>query len=330
MEPSEGKGSTEGVQKPTPASATRPEPVEVSKEETVAEKPAKTAEVKTEKAQPTPRPKMKPSEIDVEKKVEKTKEEMPVVEKITVGHVHLSGCTGCLVSFADNYEGLFKILDDYADLVYALTLVDVRHIPEMDVALVEGSVCLQDKSSVEEIKEAREKAKIVVALGGCAAYGNITRFCRGGQWNQPQMESYVPINELIDVDLYIPGCAPTPQQIRNVCIMAYLLLKGTDEQKELAGAYLKPLMDLAQRGDEACGCDLMYDVINQGLCMGCGSCAAACPVRAVSMEYGKPNIDRDLCIKCGACYAQCPRSFFNFDVMNEFEGISELIKGVME
>lgn len=269
--------------------------------------------------------------MKTEQKGETTKkEEKPVSSKITVGHVHMSGCTGCLVSLADNYGGLLKILDDYADLVYGLTLADVRKIPEMDVALVEGSVCIQDHESVEDIKMTRQKAKIVVALGSCACYGNITRFARGGQHNQPQHESFLPIGDLIDVDVYIPGCAPTPQMIRNVCVAAYLLLRGTEDQKTLAAKFLKPLMNIAKSGTKACFCDLMTEVINQGLCMGCGSCAAACPVRAITHEWGKPQGQRDLCIKCGACYNQCPRSWYSFDVVNEFEGIMELIDGAMK
>ena len=62
-----------------------------------------------------------------------------MAEKIRAGHVHESGCTGCLVALADNYEGLLKILDRYVDWVYDLTLVDTRHIPKMDVVLIEGS-----------------------------------------------------------------------------------------------------------------------------------------------------------------------------------------------
>ncbi|HJK09899.1 MAG TPA: coenzyme F420 hydrogenase subunit gamma [Methanocorpusculum sp.] len=315
-----GKGDvSEGTQDEKPVA---------SKQEPVASKQEEPVSAKIE----APVTKAEPADMKVEQKpiIQKPKEEKPVADKITVGHVHMSGCTGCLVSLADNYEGLLTILDKYADLVYCLTLADVRHIPEMDVALVEGSVCLNDECSMEEILETREKAKIVVALGGCACYGNTTRFCRGGQQNQPQHEAFLPIGDLIKVDVYIPACAPTPQQIRNVCLMAYLLLKGNDEQKALATAYLTPLMNLAAAGTEACGCDLMTEVINQGLCCGCGSCAAACTVRAITMQYGRPQIERDLCIKCGACYAQCPRSFFSFDVCGQYEAITNLIGEVMK
>ncbi|MDD3071206.1 MAG: coenzyme F420 hydrogenase subunit gamma, partial [Methanoculleus horonobensis] len=53
------------------------------------------------------KPAVKPSDVIVKEKVEVVqKEEKPVAEKITIGELHLSGCTGCLVTLADNYEGL--------------------------------------------------------------------------------------------------------------------------------------------------------------------------------------------------------------------------------
>ena len=192
----------------------------------------------------------------VPKAPETKKEVKPVADKITLGYTHLSGCTGCTVALADNYAGLLTLLDKYVDLKYMPTLADARHVQKVDVSFIEGSVCINDKLAVQELKETREKSTVVVALGGCACYGNITRFSRGGQQNQPAHEAFLPVGDLIKVDVFIPGCAPTPQLIRNVAVMAYLLLKGTKEQKDLATAYLKPLMQ-ATESTSACFCDLM-------------------------------------------------------------------------
>ncbi len=48
-------------------------------------------------------------------------------------------------------------------------------------------------------------------------------------------------------------------------------------------------------------------MIDYKKCIKCGTCAAICPVGAITMDdEGKPVINPDLCIKCGACQNSCP------------------------
>lgn len=50
----------------------------------------------------------------------------------------------------------------------------------------------------------------------------------------------------------------------------------------------------------------MARVINKDDCIACGTCAAECPVNAISEGDGYYVINANDCIDCGACEAACP------------------------
>jgi len=247
-----------------------------------------------------------------------------VADKPRIGYIHLSGCTGDGISLTENYDILAELLTNMVDIVYGQTLTDVWYndgtnqghkdmvedMPEMDLALVEGSVCLQDEHSMHELKKLREKATYVCAYGSCAMNGCFTRYCRGGQQAQPKHEAFLPIGDIVQVDLAIPGCPISPEIVAKTVVA---LINGDMD-------YLQPMMDMAGRTC-GCGCDLQKDIVNRSLCTGCGTCAMACQTRAIEMREGRPDVNIDRCIKCGVCYTHCPRSWFPAERINNDLGL---------
>jgi NAD-reducing hydrogenase small subunit len=156
------------------------------------------------------------------------------MDKKKIATIWLGGCSGCHMSLLDMDE---RILDlaALADIVKC-PIVDGKTIPPVDVALVEGSVTSDEH--LQEILHIREQAKVVVALGDCAVMTNITGMRNYFELSEVLKRSYaetqsndglgsfpnhpallklrdkvVPLQEVVKVDVVIPGCPPDADTI---------------------------------------------------------------------------------------------------------------------
>ena len=69
--------------------------------------------------------------------------------------------------------------------------------------------------------------------------------------------------------------------------------------------------------------ETIEQVVDAGLCMGCGTCAGVCPAGAVAMcpdhRTGelRPVLDRGACTNCHVCAEVCPGTGVDFGALNE-------------
>lgn len=119
-------------------------------------------------------------------------------------------------------EALLDILSEDFEIVYSPTFIDLKEIPNVDLAIVEGGA--RTKEDERLIREVRAKSRLLVALGICATHGGITSLGNILHVKKllekehsildsklPELEDLMyPLGNFVDIDYYIPGCPPMP------------------------------------------------------------------------------------------------------------------------
>jgi sulfhydrogenase subunit delta len=134
--------------------------------------------------------------------------------KPRVGIFDFASCEGCELQ-------IVNLEEDVVGLVSAVDVVSFReamkeHSDDYDIAIVEGSITRE--SDEARLKNIRENAKIVIALGACACIGGINALKNAHDLDEAKkivygdkadwFETYParPIDAVVKVDYYVHGC----------------------------------------------------------------------------------------------------------------------------
>ena len=156
------------------------------------------------------------------------------MNKKKLATVWLGGCSGCHMSLLDIDERILDVAK-LADIVKS-PVVDGKEFPDVDIALVEGSVTSDEH--YRELLHIRKHSKLLIALGDCAVMTNVTGMRNyfplkevfetsyvyaasnddeGELPNHPSLlklnEKVVPLQEVVKVDFVLPGCPPDADAI---------------------------------------------------------------------------------------------------------------------
>ena len=166
----------------------------------------------------------------------------PPAAKLRLATVWLAGCSGCHMSFLDLDEFLFDLAEK-VDVVFSPVGTDAKIYPEnVDIALVEGAVANVD--NLELALQVRQRTALVISFGDCAVTANVPglrNLLDGGHDSAkavlergyleladatgqlpfapgivPELLPRVlPLHAVIPVDIYLPGCPPSAERIRE-------------------------------------------------------------------------------------------------------------------
>lgn len=175
-------------------------------------------------------------------------------EKPKVAIYWLGACAGCDEAVVDLHEEILSVTEA-VDIVLWPVAMDFKYDRiramkgrEIALSILTGSVRNSDHREMAELL--REKSQVVLAMGACACFGGtpgLANFCgreaifnwvyrdaptvvnpngvfpqprtgmNGESLTLPDFDEHVyTLDQVIDVDYYLPGCPPPPELISTV------------------------------------------------------------------------------------------------------------------
>jgi F420-non-reducing hydrogenase small subunit len=175
------------------------------------------------------------------------------MEKPKIALYWCSGCGGCEESVLDLAEDILKVIEA-VDIVFWPVAMDFKYKDleamkdgEITASFINGAIRMDEQ--VRIVKLLKKKSRLIIAHGSCAHLGGVVGLAnfykskdlinsaykealtvKNPQGILPQVktkesgrEVHLPgfhdtvkaLDQVVEVDYYIPGCPPTPELIKN-------------------------------------------------------------------------------------------------------------------
>jgi ech hydrogenase subunit C len=130
-------------------------------------------------------------------------------------HYNAGSCNGCDIEIL---AGLSPKYD-----LERFGVINTGNPKQADVFLVTGPVTMRSRERLVELYTQMPEPKVVIAVGSCSCTGGVFR----DMYNvEDGVDRYIP------VDVYIPGCATSPELIIDGLIKGLEILEGKSKNME--------------------------------------------------------------------------------------------------
>lgn len=203
-------------------------------------------------------------------------------KKSKIAIVSLTSCEGCQFALLDLGEKFLDLMDQVEMIDFRLLEDEEDSGEKLDIGIIEGSPIT--KENMETLKQLRERSKILVVLGNCAAMGGVPEIknYQEGKNTIKHVYKYIQgienpeireVDNFVKVDFTFPGCPITGEEFLK---------------------YFPILLEVSKTQDFS----KMPEILDQPVCVECKAKGNKC-----LLLEGKPCFGPMI---LGGCNAVCP------------------------